>query len=236
MKLENKRETDEAPGLSAPDGERRIYFVRHGKTEWNNQFRYQGATNVPLCAEGREQARRAGLRLSRLKIETIICSPLDRAFETARCIASFHHSVRVEKNPLLTEVNFGSWEGLTVPEIKAHSGEELFYKWRMNELHVSAPGGEDADAVYERASRAAGELLSRSEKLIVVVGHGAMFRALFLPLLGIPRSNIFWKMRIDNCSVSAAGVDNNGRATLSFLNDTLHMRVPEDKIADLPLA
>ena len=58
-----------------------------------------------------------------------------------------------------------------------------------------------------------------------------MFRALFLPLLGIPRSNIFWKMRIDNCSVSAAGVDKNGRATLSFLNDTLHMRVPEDKIA-----
>ena len=57
-----------------------------------------------------------------------------------------------------------------------------------------------------------------------------------LPLLGIPRSNIFWKMRIDNCSVSAAGVDKNGRATLSFLNDTLHMRIPEDKIADLPLA
>ena len=63
-----------------------------------------------------------------------------------------------------------------------------------------------------------------------------MFRALFPPLLGIPRSNIFWKMRIDNCSISAVSVDKNGKVTLSFLNDTLHMLVPEDEIADLPLA
>lgn len=232
----NKQDIDEAPGLSAPEDGRKIYFVRHGKTEWNNHFRYQGSTNVPLCNEGREQARRAGLRLSKLNVESIICSPLDRAHETAECIAAYHAGVSVEKNPLLSEVNFGEWEGLTVPEIKARSGEELFYKWRRNELHVTVPGGEPADAVYERASRAASELLSRTEGCIVVVGHGAMFRALFLPLLGIPRSNIFWKMRIDNCSISAVNVDKNGKATLSFLNDTLHMYVPECEIADLPLA
>lgn len=232
----NKKDIDEAPGLSAPEGGRKIYFVRHGKTEWNNQFRYQGATNVPLCDEGLEQARRAGLRLSKLKVGAIVCSPLGRAHTTAECIAAYHAGVRVEKNPLLSEVNFGEWEGLTVSEIKAHSGEELFYKWRRNELHVTVPGGEAADAVYDRASRAADELLSREEDCIVVVGHGAMFRAIFLPLLCIPRSNIFWKMRIDNCSISAVNVDKNGKATLSFLNDTLHMYVPEDEIADLPLA
>lgn len=232
----DKKDIDEAPGLSAPEGGRKIYFVRHGKTEWNNQFRYQGATNVPLCGEGREQARRAGLRLSKLKVGAIICSPLDRAHTTAECIAAYHAGVSVETNPLFSEINFGEWEGLTVPEIKAHSGEELFYKWRRNELHVTVPGGEPADAVYKRASLAAEALLSRTEDCILVVGHGAMFRALFLPLLGIPRSNIFWKMRIDNCSISAVNVDKNGKATLSFLNDTLHMYVSEDEIADLPLA
>lgn len=236
MIQDDKRGADEAPGLSASEGGRKIYFVRHGKTEWNNQFRYQGATNVPLNAEGLEQARRAGLRLSKLKAGAIVCSPLDRAYETAQCIAAYHDDVQIEKNPLLIEVNFGEWEGLTVPEIKAHSGEELFYKWRRNELHVSVPGGEDADAVYERASRAARELIERKEERIIVVGHGAMFRALFLPLLGVPRSNIFWKTRIDNCSISAFSIDANGKATLSFLNDTLHMYASEDKIADLPLA
>lgn len=236
MTADYKKDTDEAPGLSAPEGGRKIYFVRHGKTEWNNQFRYQGATNVPLCLEGKEQARRAGLRLSKLPVGAIICSPLDRAFETAKHIAAYHSDLRIEKNHLLSEVNFGEWEGLTVPEIKAHSGEELFYKWRRNELHIGVPGGESADAVYERASRAADELLSRTEECTVVVGHGAMFRALLLPLLGIPRSNIFWKMRIDNCSISAVNVDKNGKATLSFLNDTLHMLVPESEIVDLPLA
>lgn len=231
-----RKDTDEAPGLSAPENGRKIYFVRHGKTEWNNLFRYQGVTDVPLCAEGEEQARRAGLRLARLNVGAIVCSPLSRAFETAKRIAAHHPGVSVEKNPLFIEINFGEWEGLTVPEIKAHSGEELFYKWRSNELHVTVPGGEEADAVFDRASRAADELISRREENIVVVGHGAMFRALLLPLLGVPRSNVFWKTRVDNCSISALCVENNGKATLSFLNDTLHLHADEDKIADLPLS
>ncbi len=236
MSSEVKNNTDEAPGLSAPEGGRKIYFVRHGKTEWNNQFRYQGVTDVPLCDEGRAQARCAALRLSKLKIGALICSPLGRAYETAEKIAEFHPEIKIEKNPLFAEVNFGEWEGLTVPEIKAHSGAELFYKWRSNELHVSVPGGEEADAVYRRVTLAAKELLSRREASVLVVGHGAMLRALFLALFEIPRSNVFWKTRIDNCSISAASVDGRGKATLSFLNDTLHLITPEDKIADLPLA
>ena len=231
----DKKEMDDAPGLSAPNCGRKLYLVRHGKTEWNNQFRYQGATDVPLCAEGIEQACRVALRLARVKIGAIICSPLKRAAATAERIATHHAGVSVERNPLFTEVNFGEWEGLTVPQIKAHSGEELFYKWRRNELHVKVPGGEEPDAVYARAERAARELFSRVEDNIVVVGHGALFRALILPLIGAPRSDIFWKARIDNCSISALNLDKRGFATIACLNDILHLQVPEDKIIDLPL-
>lgn len=226
---------DEAPGLSAPIEGKKIFFVRHGKTEWNNQLRYQGVTDIPLCAEGREQARRAGLRFARKKIEAIISSPLSRACETADNIAAHHHGLVVEKEKLLEEVNFGEWEGLTVKEIKARFGEELFYKWRRNQLHVDAPGGEKMAALYERSARFTRILLERPEENIVVVGHGAMLRALFLPMLELPRSNIFWKVRIDNCSISVFSVEAGDRFVLARLNDTLHLQVAEDEIISMPI-
>ena len=50
---------------------KRIIFLRHGKTEWNMQSRYQGKTDVPLSDEGRLQARRVALRLKSLGIDAI---------------------------------------------------------------------------------------------------------------------------------------------------------------------
>lgn len=234
MSQENKNEREDAPGLAARSG-KKVYLVRHGKTEWNNHFRYQGATDVPLSDEGIEQARRVASRLSQLDVGAIISSPLKRAFATAQEIASRHKGISVETNPLFTEVNFGEWEGLTVPEIKAHSGEEIFYKWRRNELHVRVPGGEEPDAVYERAECAARELFARPCDNIVVVGHGALFRALMLPLVGAPRSDIFWKARIDNCSITSLNLDKRGFATISCINDTLHLHISYEKISDLPI-
>ncbi len=233
--MNNKNEVNEAPGLSAPITGKKIFFVRHGKTEWNNQFRYQGVTDIPLCEEGREQARRTGLRFAKAKIEAIISSPLSRAYETAEKIACHHAGINVEKLDLLEEVNFGEWEGLTVNEIKNRFGEELFYKWRRNQLHVDAPGGEKMERLYARSSMVAKMLLARPEDNIVVVGHGAMLRALFLPMLELPRSNIFWKTRIDNCSISAFSVEAGNRYILSYLNDTLHLRDCGGEIISMPI-
>ena len=130
---------NEAPGLSAPIAGKKIFFVRHGKTEWNNLFRYQGVTDIPLCEEGREQARKTGLRFAGAEIDAVISSPLSRAYETAENIAAHHVGIKVERLNLLEEVNFGEWEGLTVKEIKERFGEELLYKWRSNQLYRMPP-------------------------------------------------------------------------------------------------
>ena len=38
--MDKENVVNEAPGLSAPIAGKKIFFVRHGKTEWNNLFRY----------------------------------------------------------------------------------------------------------------------------------------------------------------------------------------------------
>ena len=91
------------------------------------------------------------------------------------------------------------------------------------------------ERLYARSSKVAKMLLARPEDNIVVVGHGAMLRALFLPMLELPRSNIFWKTRIDNCSISAFSAEAGNRYILSYLNDTLHLRDCGGEIISMPI-
>ncbi len=223
-----------APGLALPGG-RRIYFVRHGVTEWNKLYRYQGATDIPLCEEGMLQAKRAAVRMSRLKnIDKIISSPLVRSHTTARCIADAVGIKNVELWDDLTEINFGSWEGLTVDEIIRGYGED-FNLWKQNPLYVTATKGEDSDRIFDRALNAARRITSEEKGSLIVVGHGAFFRALFSAMLSGAKDNIFWKMRLDNCSITAFDIDAKNNVSAVFYNDTLHIKSAYEEVLSLPL-
>ena len=232
----NNHGAAEVPGLSAANG-KRIYFVRHGMTEWNKLMRYQGSTDIPLSDRGRDQARRAGLRLRSLsgRASKIICSPLARARETAEIIAKELGVTQIEAWDELREVGFGSWEGLTVPQIIKKDGEDFFNKWRNDQLSYAPEDGEPCRSYFLRAEAAADKLLTKSEDCDIVVGHGAFFRVLLIPLLSQPKSSIFWRARLDNCSISAVDIDNKGRASVAFLNDALHIDADISEIGDIPL-
>ena len=68
-----------------PEGEGRIYFVRHGESEANvrhviaNRGRSYGLTAV-----GRAQARALAARLPMGRVQVVYHSPLARAAETGR--------------------------------------------------------------------------------------------------------------------------------------------------------
>lgn len=228
------KEEHESPGLSLSGG-RRVTLVRHGITEWNKLFRYQGVTDIPLSPEGEEQARRTGLRLSGASVRRIISSPLKRSLKTAGIIAEAVGFLDVEIWDELIEVDFGEWEGLTVEQIKSKFGTESFAKWRKAQMEVTPPNGEDTDKLYMRASEASKRIIAIADEHTLVVGHGAMFRAMLLSLIGVPKGSLFWKMRMDNCSISGLNISNSGSAYINFLNDTLHLLVKKDCIADLPL-
>lgn len=234
MNQEKIHTTEEAPGLS-PSAGRRIFLVRHGVTEWNKSFRYQGSTDIPLSSEGREQARLTGKRFSKIKVDAIISSPLVRSMETAEIIGSACGVPGVQTLETLREVNFGDWEGLTVRGIVDRFGKETFEAWRDSQIDVTPSNGETPEAVFARAKQASDHICGMREENLIVVAHGAIFRALLLHLTGFPRSNIFWRLRMDNCSISLLNVDKHGIRSLSFFNDVTHLKIPENFIDILPL-
>ena len=62
-------------------------FIRHGQTDWNRDDKLQGSSDIPLNAQGREQAHEAAGILADGGWEVVVSSPLQRARETAKIIA-----------------------------------------------------------------------------------------------------------------------------------------------------
>lgn len=215
---------------------RRLLLARHGQTEWNSVTRYQGKTDVPLNETGRLQAARLAARLCFWEPEKMFTSPLLRARETAGIV--WERLQGSEPPPLsvlpeLAEIDFGDWEGLTIPEIESRHGM-LFSQWREDPSQVVPPGGESFPQVLERVGRALDRILQGPEERILVVGHGGIMRAILVRLLGVPAS-LVWRMRMDNCCL--LGIDFwKDRAMLAFVNDFLHLLVEgEEEARALPL-
>lgn len=114
-----------------------VYFMRHGRTQWNADGRLQGRTDIPLSLQGQENIHRMGERLREVgfSVDRIICSPLKRASETADIIAEeLGFSGKIQYDPELLERCFGVAEGKIIADldfVKAWDGMESMEQLRL---------------------------------------------------------------------------------------------------------
>jgi probable phosphoglycerate mutase len=147
-----------------------FWFLRHGETDWNAQGLSQGRTDIPLNKVGLMQAERAALTLRASGIATIVASPLGRARRTAE-IAAEPLGLPVALDPDLMEVDFGEQEGQPMGD---------WYDDWIAGTYTPA-GGETFQALLERTVLAVNRALEQPAP-VLVVAHGALFRALRLAL------------------------------------------------------
>ncbi len=146
---------------------RAFWFLRHGETDWNADGRSQGRTDVPLNEVGVGQAHAAAAALQGRGIASIVSSPLGRAHHTAS-IASEALGLPVTVITGLQEVSFGVNEGHAM-------GQAWFSDWVAGKF--TPERGESFDALRTRAAAALAEALAHPAP-VLVVAHGALFRAL----------------------------------------------------------
>ena len=87
-----------------------FYFLRHGETYWNREGRTQGQTDTELNKLGRSQAARAAEALRGQPIARIVASPLSRAHDTAKAVASML-GLDIALDPGLMECHLGDHQG-----------------------------------------------------------------------------------------------------------------------------
>ena len=171
---------------------RRIYFIRHGETDWNQAGRFQGRTDVPLNARGRAQAARSALCIRAyfriaglpLRFAGLVASPLSRAVETGAIAASALGGSAcglpdapegIALDERLQEQDYGLWEGLSRAQIEARFPGE----WERRFADVrrfQASGGESMDELRARVAACVAELGDG----VLVAGHFGSAYALLL--------------------------------------------------------
>ena len=165
----------------------RVLLLRHGRTAYNAEARFQGQTDVPLDEVGLGQAKQAADALAGvLAGETvrIVSSDLQRAFRTATVLGA-RLEVEVTSDARLREIYAGDWEGLLREEIIAQWPEN-FAAWREGE-DVRVGGGETRSEAGARAAEAIIEAAASMDGgTLVCVSHGGALRAAMLLLIGTP--------------------------------------------------
>ena len=156
----------------------RLFFVRHGETDWNAVGRLQGKRDTALNDTGREQARTVGRLLRDLVPDCesldFIASPLARTRETMELLRQAVGLPRAgyRLEPCLAEISFGEWEGRTWKELR-ESEPNLYAARKRDCWHFTPPGGESYAAVAARVQ----PLLESLTRDTLVVSHGGVARA-----------------------------------------------------------
>ena len=166
----------------------RLVLLRHGETEWSKSGQHTSRTDLDLTDNGRVQAELAGRVLRELKLTDplVISSPRQRALTTAK-LAGFAVD---EVSPLLTEWDYGSYEGLTTPQIRETVPDWLVW------TH-GCPGGESVQQVSDRADRAVAMALEHmASRDVLFVGHSHFSRSMITRWVELPlvEGSRFWML------------------------------------------
>ncbi|MDJ0705002.1 MAG: histidine phosphatase family protein [Leptolyngbyaceae cyanobacterium MO_188.B28] len=218
----------------------RVILVRHGRSTFNEQGRYQGSSDeAVLNDKGRLDAGRVGAALRGIHIDAVYASPLKRVQETVDGILNTLGAA-VGQFPIhflaeLREIDLPAWQGLSFKYVQ----EELIddyqcWKQRPHEfqMRASAPehsmgGDEEATTfpvldLYQRAEQFWREVLPRHVgQTLLLVSHGGTNHALISTALGISPTH-HHSLQQSNCGVSflTFGERERPHAKLDALNLT----------------
>lgn len=175
----------------------KVYFLRHGETQYNLEMRMQGWIDIPLNDKGKEQAAliREKIKERGLTFDRVYSSPLIRARQTA-CIVSGLDQSDLRIDDRLIEMGFGKYEGLRFE----HIPEDIFELIRRTGTDA-AEEVESAGSVLERTRSFLDSLKAlEGTDSILCVCHGVTLRSLYSHL-NLDGSSIPWELKIGNCAL-----------------------------------
>ena len=231
---------------SSTNFHRRIYLIRHGATDWNDQGKLQGGcADIALNEKGKQQANRMARELQAVgaSFDLVASSHLQRACQTAdelcRLLSPASGSIPErdpgrQTFPGFREMEYGEHEGLPIkgPNCTRQT-TEIFNRYKnpmmQGNMDLAWPGGESLRQVEQRALNTLQEILSNETtsttigppKQIAIVGHAIMNRLLLAATLRGDGKQ-FGDFPQDNCCINVIDQLPDGSFEAVVLNYNQH--------------
>ncbi|MEK7288241.1 MAG: histidine phosphatase family protein [Elusimicrobiota bacterium] len=160
-----------------------LILSRHGNTfEAGQKSVWVGARNdLPLTAQGREQARQLAQALAKNKItpSAVYCGALRRTKEYSEIvIAKLRLPLKADNDPRLNEIDYGQWSGLTNEEVIQRFGRNEFERWEQDcEWPVQGGWGGSASGLKQEVHDFAHEItrkFAEHDSILVVTSNGRL--------------------------------------------------------------
>lgn len=194
----------------------KVYFLRHGETEWNREKRIQGSTEwTDLTCRGVREAESArdGLLAKGIAFDRLYSSPYRRALHTAQIIGK-GLGLEPTSDRRLREIGFGPYEGTQYGE-GSFADDNIRFCFRDPPRYVACEGAESFDDVAARVKNFFDDELaplSGSLAHVLVVAHGGILRTVMRLATGAQLAD-FWKGAQPNCCMHIVDFS-DGRTSL----------------------
>lgn len=203
----------------AGSGARRLFIVRHGRTEHNDRHLMQGWTDSPLTPDGVAEVRATAAALAPVGWHAAFTSPLPRCRTTAAELLAGRADVPLTVVDGLKEAHCGDLEGR--PEAEAASVVDVttFFSSYIAGEHPGLPGSAETGAQFRQRVVDAFALVVEQVPpgaRALVVTHGATLSA-YLAIVGVDGSTY-----LRNAGVSVVDVHLDGTATCQALDLDVH--------------
>lgn len=185
-----------------------IYFIRHGKTDYNDLRIIQGRIDLSLNKEGIKDTYvfANAYKNEGLKFDKIYSSPLKRAYESAKIFKEvFNYDGDIEVIDDLTERYFGEAENTPFTE-------EVYSKWINDDFKDIEPNSE-VDKRMKNATIKIGE--DNPNKRVLVISHSYSIKR----LICVIDNDRLYDKALKNISITTISYE-NGKLDMLGMNET----------------
>ena len=205
----------------------KVYLIRHGKTQWNLESRYQGANgDSPLLKDSYREIELLASSLQRIPFEHAYTSPLKRARVTAQALLNhLNPEIPLTIDNQLKEFNLGKMEGMHFEDVAAKWPEVLKnFRHHPDKYDESLVEGESFLEVIARFRAAIEEYCRQYPNgNILVISHGAALNAAINALIGTPLAHLKDRGGLSNTSTTILTTNDDRHFELEKWNDTSYL-------------
>lgn len=205
----------------------KLYFVRHGRTIWNLEGRFQGASgDSPLLPESIDTLKQLGQYLKEIPFDTIYSSNLPRAVKSAEIIQSqLQYPCPLKSIPDLREWQLGKLEGLKIATLNAIYPQQIkAFHYNLAQFDTRMFEAESLYSTTQRTIRFIKSLKESPAERVLIVGHGANLTASLRTLLGYKEAHLRKDGGLANASLTVLETEDFETFILERWNDTSYQR------------